>query len=288
MSPGSRWDTYFHVKLLKLSTTGQLYSLHGSSHVRHHRLEEQPRVPQPWQAHLLLPSRLSADCRASFEVDKDKLKFFSWKWFIKMGNDLKSVSLSRNRSESLWHFLSSNWTLHQLADWLLGCHGDCTQVRPLRARWPHHVPSITILKPKQIKISLRRQLAADKDLITSVRWLSMDKKNGFRNLSVKLLKSIGLMKPGEDLDPESVKTKIVFAVCQLVNFIFLNFTFRQLLNVLIPSGLYFANYSPYSFSLRQLQVELCISSLHIRMGNLERSKLLYWGLFKWKLNFKYQ
>ena len=61
-------------------------------------------------------------------------------------------------------------------------------------------------------------MAADKDLITSVRWLSMDKKNGFRNLSVNLLKSVGLMKPGEDLDPESVKTKMVFAACQLVNF----------------------------------------------------------------------
>ena len=44
----------------------------------------------------------------------------------------------------------------------------------------------------------------------------MDKKNGFRNLSVKLLKSSGLMSPGEDLDPDSVKTKIVFAVSQLV------------------------------------------------------------------------
>ena len=59
-------------------------------------------------------------------------------------------------------------------------------------------------------------MAADKGLITSVRWLSMDKKNGFRNLSVKLLKSGGLMSPGEDLDPDSVKTKIVFAVSQLV------------------------------------------------------------------------
>merc|ERR1719411_1364215 len=44
----------------------------------------------------------------------------------------------------------------------------------------------------------------------------MDKKNGFRNLSLNLLKSVGLMKPGEDLDPESVKTKMVFAACQLV------------------------------------------------------------------------
>ena len=65
----------FPVKLMKLSTAGQLYSLHGSSHVCHYRLEEQPRVPQPGQAHLLLPSRLPSDCRASFEVDK-KLEIY--------------------------------------------------------------------------------------------------------------------------------------------------------------------------------------------------------------------
>ena len=87
---------------------------------------------------------------------------------------------------------------------------------------------------KQIIFFLRRQLAADKDLVTSVRWLSMDKKNGFRNLSVNLLKSVGLMKPGEDLDPESVKTKIVFAVCQLVKLKILKCTFQQILNEVLP------------------------------------------------------
>lgn len=49
----------------------------------------------------------------------------------------------------------------------------------------------------------------------------MDKKNGFRNLSVKLLKNAGVMKPGEDLDPDSFKTKIVFAVSQLVKLTFI-------------------------------------------------------------------
>ena len=97
-----------------------------------------------------------------------------------------------------------------------------------------HNPPTTILKTKQIVFFFRRQLAADKDLITSVRWLSMDKKNGFRNLSVNLLKSVGLMKPGEDLDPESVKTKIVFAVCQLVNLKVLKCTFQQILNEVLP------------------------------------------------------
>ena len=63
---------------------------------------------------------------------------------------------------------------------------------------------------------LRRQLANDPDLITSIRYLAGDKKNGFRNLCLSLLCSLGLTHPGEDLDPEAFKTKITFAATQLV------------------------------------------------------------------------
>jgi len=63
---------------------------------------------------------------------------------------------------------------------------------------------------------LRRQLANDPDLITSIRYLAGDKKNGFRNLCLSLLCSLGLTHPGEDLDPEAFKTKITFATTQLV------------------------------------------------------------------------
>jgi len=63
---------------------------------------------------------------------------------------------------------------------------------------------------------LRRQLANDPDLITSIRYLAGDKKNGFRNLCLSLLCSLGLTHPGEDLDPEALKTKITFAATQLV------------------------------------------------------------------------
>jgi len=63
---------------------------------------------------------------------------------------------------------------------------------------------------------LRRQLANDPDLITSIRYLAGDKKNGFRNLCLSLLCSLGLTHPGEDLDPEAFKTKITFATTQMV------------------------------------------------------------------------
>ena len=66
------------------------------------------------------------------------------------------------------------------------------------------------------EILLRKQLAEDKDLITSIRWLSMDKKNGFRNLCVKMLQSLGVAEAGEELDPDSLKTKVVFAISQFI------------------------------------------------------------------------
>lgn len=63
---------------------------------------------------------------------------------------------------------------------------------------------------------LRRQLADDPDLITSIRYLAGDKKNGFRNLCLSLLCWLGLTYPGEDLDPDALKTKLTFATTQLV------------------------------------------------------------------------
>eukprot|EP00090_Calanus_glacialis_P037206 TRINITY_DN6383_c0_g1_i4.p1 TRINITY_DN6383_c0_g1~~TRINITY_DN6383_c0_g1_i4.p1 ORF type:complete len:583 (+),score=210.75 TRINITY_DN6383_c0_g1_i4:168-1751(+) len=63
---------------------------------------------------------------------------------------------------------------------------------------------------------LRSQLANDQDLITSIRYLASDKKNGFRNLCLSLLCWLGLNHPGEELVADSVKTKITFAVTQLV------------------------------------------------------------------------
>jgi len=66
------------------------------------------------------------------------------------------------------------------------------------------------------EVLLRSQLASDPDLITSLRYLAGDKKNGFRNLCLSLLCWFGFTHPGEDLDPESLKAKVTFAITQLV------------------------------------------------------------------------
>ena len=63
---------------------------------------------------------------------------------------------------------------------------------------------------------LRTQLANDPDLITSTRYSAGEKKNGFHNLCLSILCWLGLTNPGEDLVADSVKTKITFAVTQLV------------------------------------------------------------------------
>jgi len=63
---------------------------------------------------------------------------------------------------------------------------------------------------------LRNQLRRDPDLITSLRYLAKDKKNGFRNLCVDILCRLGLNRAGEDLDPESIKAKTIFAITQLI------------------------------------------------------------------------
>ena len=44
----------------------------------------------------------------------------------------------------------------------------------------------------------------------------MDKKNGFRNLSLSLLVRLGVSQPGEELVADTLKAKVVFACLQLV------------------------------------------------------------------------
>ena len=66
------------------------------------------------------------------------------------------------------------------------------------------------------EVPLRSKLASDPDLITSLRYLAKDRKNGFRNLCLSVLCWLGLSQPGEDLDPDSIKAKLTFSVTQLV------------------------------------------------------------------------
>merc|ERR1719244_793412 len=67
-----------------------------------------------------------------------------------------------------------------------------------------------------IEVPLRSQLASDRDLITSLRYLANDKKNGFRNLCISVLCQLGLSQPGEEFDADSVKAKFSFSIFQFV------------------------------------------------------------------------
>jgi len=66
------------------------------------------------------------------------------------------------------------------------------------------------------EVFLRNKLSQDKELITSLRWLALDKKNGFRNFIVSLLVKLGVSQPGEEFVADTMKAKVVFASVQLV------------------------------------------------------------------------
>ena len=63
---------------------------------------------------------------------------------------------------------------------------------------------------------LASTLQADEDIVNSLRYLAKDKKNGFRNLIIAILESAGVKGKDEVFDPDTLKTKIVFVVSQLV------------------------------------------------------------------------
>ena len=54
-----------------LSPAGKLHSQPGPCSRGHHRLEELPRVPQPGQAHLFLPSHTPGDHRDPAQVEHE-------------------------------------------------------------------------------------------------------------------------------------------------------------------------------------------------------------------------
>ena len=126
----------------------------------------------------------------------------------------------------------------------------------------------------------RKQLAEDKDLVTSIRWLSADKKNGFVNVCLKMLIKVGLAKPGEDLDADSLKTKLVFALCQMVrveNRICIDVSNNIIVTFIKSAALHPDHHHPHPLPLQQLPPQLCLLDLHLRLGNLERCELLHRG-----------
>jgi len=65
-------------------------------------------------------------------------------------------------------------------------------------------------------VLLSKKLKDDPDLITSVRYLTRDKKNPLKLLIVKILLGLNLMKKDDVLDPDDIKSKIIFAIVQLI------------------------------------------------------------------------
>lgn len=62
----------------------------------------------------------------------------------------------------------------------------------------------------------RRKLDSDPELLTSLRWLTTDKKNDFANVVIKFLKTIRILKKDEELNPSEFKTKLIFMIAQFI------------------------------------------------------------------------
>ena len=56
----------------------------------------------------------------------------------------------------------------------------------------------------------------DKTVVTSVRYLSRDKKNALVNIITKLCAKYELVEEGERFDPDTNIAKMVFIVCNLI------------------------------------------------------------------------
>ena len=184
-----------------------------------------------------------------------------------MGDDLEPLPLPRHGALAGGHPVSAHRPLHRLAVRLLGRHGDPPPVT-------RDMEDLSEFPKYYVEI-FRKQLAEDKDLVTSIRWLSADKKNGFVNVCLKMLIKVGLAKPGEDLDADSLKTKLVFALCQMVrvdNSICIDDS-----NNIMSLALHSDHHHPHPLPLQQLPPQLCILDLHLRLGNLEWSELLHRG-----------
>lgn len=65
-----------------------------------------------------------------------------------------------------------------------------------------------------IEIVFADYLASDLEIITSMRYLAKDKKNGMNNLVQAITRTMGLVGPTEEFDPETAKTKSIFIVTQ--------------------------------------------------------------------------
>ena len=67
-----------------------------------------------------------------------------------------------------------------------------------------------------LEIVLMQHLQNDKSIITSVRYLTRDRKNPLVNRVTQSCAKYGLVKEGECLDPDTNLAKVVFVCCQMI------------------------------------------------------------------------
>lgn len=59
-------------------------------------------------------------------------------------------------------------------------------------------------------------LDSRKDLLTSLRWMSSDKKNSFAVFILKICRKFGVFREDEEFDASSMKTKLIFIISQFI------------------------------------------------------------------------
>jgi hypothetical protein len=62
----------------------------------------------------------------------------------------------------------------------------------------------------------RQRMKEDPSIVTSLRWITRDTKNPMHQLAKRVCRSIGVLTPNEEFEPESLKTKMVFWIGQLL------------------------------------------------------------------------
>jgi hypothetical protein len=61
----------------------------------------------------------------------------------------------------------------------------------------------------------RERMIADPNIQTSLRWLTRDSKNVLHKIAKAVCRTLGVLQPDQEFDPEALKTKIVFWIGQL-------------------------------------------------------------------------
>lgn len=83
------------------------------------------------------------------------------------------------------------------------------------------------------EVILAKTLRDDPDIVTSLRYLSKDKKNGMNQITEKVCKALGIMTKEEVFDSETIKSKLIFLSAQGLFTLF----------TLFPAYILYSNYT---------------------------------------------